>query len=72
MNIYIYGSKDVNAKHDSLVDGNHRQVICCLEFYFYKKPHWQGGSTITWLGYEKGPFPFISYGTLHLKHVFVI
>ncbi len=24
-----------------------------------------------WLGYQKGPFPFVFSGPLHLKHVFV-
>jgi hypothetical protein len=70
MKVYIYGSKGVNDKHDPLVDGNHRQVICCIEFCFSKKPHWQGGSKHGW-GMKKHP-PFISYGTLHLKHVVVI
>jgi hypothetical protein len=25
-----------------------KQVICCLEFCFSKKPHWQGGSKHGW------------------------
>jgi hypothetical protein len=26
MNVYIYGSRGVNAKHDPLVDGSHSQA----------------------------------------------